>query len=64
MSRHNKFAEDSAVLSVVIPEDMKSLMSVIADSTNQSLSSVARCCMTVGLNKLLATKTKDYNEKK
>lgn len=60
MSRHNKFAEDSAVLSVVIPGDMKSTMVCVADSTGESLSQIARYCLTVGLEKVM----KDNNEKK
>lgn len=49
MSRHNKFAEDSKVLSVVVPKDTKDRIAKVAKVLGQSVSDVSRSAILVGM---------------
>lgn len=52
MSRHTKFASDSSVLSLVIPNETRERILAIADALGQSKSDVSRAAILVGITAL------------
>lgn len=52
MSRHTKFAADSSVLSLVIPNETRERILAIADALGQSKSDVSRAAILVGITAL------------
>ena len=62
MSRHNKFADDSARISLVIPKYLSDLIIERSKSDKCSKSNIVRSCLLAGYYKLYERKMS--NEKK
>lgn len=59
MSRHNKYADDSARLSLVVPKYLKEKMIDQCNVSRCAISDIARSCLLVGFDKLYESKKQD-----
>lgn len=62
MSRHNKYADDSARLSLVVPKYLKDKIVAQCGRSRCAISDIVRSCLLVGFDKLYESKNR--NEKK